>query len=55
MDSIIPLSEAKLMLSDTGAMNKDIFIAEGADHNNIIMMIGNVYFQKIKKFIIDEK
>ena len=54
MDDIIPLSEAELMLRESGSENKDLFIAEGANHNNIIMITQNIYFQKIKNFINSE-
>ena len=51
MDHIIPLSEAELMLSESISKDKDLFVVNGADHNNIIMIIRDVYFQKIKDFI----
>ena len=51
MDHIIPLSEAELMLSKSGSKDKDLFIVNGANHNNIIMTIKDIYFQKIKDFI----
>ena len=51
MDCIIPISEAELMLESCGSTNKDLFVVEGADHNNIIMIIRDTYFKKIKDFI----
>jgi len=55
MDHIIPVSEAELMIEECSASKKEIFIVNGANHNNIIMMTGDTYFTKIKKFIDDEK
>ena len=51
MDHIIPLSEAELMLELCESNKKDLLVVEGADHNNIISMIGREYFDKIKVFI----
>ena len=51
MDYIIPISEAELMLESCGSANKDLLVAKGADHNNIIMVIQDIYFKKIKDFI----
>ena len=54
MDHIIPFTEAKLMLRESASKDKDLFIVNGADHNNIIMITKDIYFQKIKDFINNE-
>ena len=51
MDDIIPLSEAKLMLKESGSKDKELFIAEGTNHNNIIIILSSLYFKKIQDFI----
>ena len=51
MDHIIPLSEAELMLELCESNKKYLLVVEGADHNNIISIIGREYFDKIKVFI----
>ena len=51
MDHIIPLDEAKLMYKECGSSSKELFTAEGANHNNITMILGDTYFEKIKEFI----
>jgi len=54
MDHIIPISEAKLMMKESISKDKDLFIVNGADHNNIIMIAKDLYFQKIKAFISND-
>ena len=51
MDHIIPLYEAERMLKESGSNDKNLFVVKGANHNNIIMILGNIYFENIKKFI----
>ena len=53
-DHIIPFSEAEFMLKESGSIKKDLFAVNGADHNNIIMISKESYFQKIKNFIDNE-
>ena len=50
-DGIIPFSEAELMLEESASKNKELFVVKGADHNNIIMMIRDKYFENIRHFI----
>ena len=50
-DHIIPLFEAELMMKESASKDKELLVINGADHNNIIMMINDVYFEKIKNFI----
>ncbi len=54
MDHIIPISEAQLMMKESASKDKDLFVVNGADHNNIIMITKDIYFQKIKDFINNE-
>jgi len=51
LDDIIPLSQAELMLLESPSNNKNIYRVCGANHNNIILIAGDEYFKKIKKFI----
>ena len=51
LDQIIPISEARLMMKECSSKKKDLFAVNGAGHNNIIMVMGDDYFKKIKKFI----
>tara|TARA_B100001250_G_C19743640_1_gene764224 strand:- start:560 stop:1312 length:753 start_codon:yes stop_codon:yes gene_type:complete len=53
-DHIIPFSEAEFMLKESVSIKKDLFIVNGANHNNIIMISKESYFQKIKNFIYEE-
>lgn len=54
MDHIIPISEANLMLKECSSTNKELFVVKNANHNNIINVIGDTYFKKIKKFVLNE-
>jgi len=51
LDDIIPLSQAEMMLYDSSSKNKDLFVVNGANHNNIIMIAREEYFINIKSFI----
>ena len=51
MDNIIPINEAELMLKESGSKSKELLVATEANHNNIIMVLGDKYFKKISKFI----
>ena len=51
LDDIVPFSQAELMLSESKSENKELFEIKGANHNNIIMISRNEYFNKIKSFI----
>ena len=53
-DNIIPISEAELMIKACGAEQKDLFVVNGANHNNIIMTIRDTYFKRIKEIIYHE-
>jgi len=51
MDDIIPLEEGELMHEKSGSSQKEIWIIEHANHNNIMMYTHQEYFEKIKRFI----
>ena len=51
LDEIIPLSQAELLFISCKSKIKDLFIVNGANHNNVIYMARQKYFSKIKSFI----
>ena len=50
-DQIIPLDSAELLQSHCQAKNKQFQVIPGADHNNIIETVGDMYFTVIRQFI----
>lgn len=50
-DQLIPADQAEGLQMSSGARNKEFVLVPGADHNSIIAVAGNLYFQSIKKFI----
>ncbi|MDD2463550.1 MAG: alpha/beta hydrolase [Desulfobulbus sp.] len=50
-DQLIPLWQAETLQAECGARSKEFQIIPGADHNSLIAMIGQLYFQAIKKFV----
>lgn len=50
-DEIIPAAEAERLQACCGARSKEFQIVPGADHNSIMAMAGNLYFQAIRQFI----
>ena len=51
LDDIIPLGQAEMMILESPSKDKKIFVVNGANHNNVIMIAREVYFKKIKSFI----
>ncbi len=49
-DQIIPMQEAVKLQAESGAKNKQLFVVPGADHNSLISLGGEHYFDTIKKF-----
>ncbi len=49
-DNLIPASQAEKLMADSGARSKEFFIVPGADHNTLMAVAGDYYFQSIKKF-----
>lgn len=50
-DELIPAPEAEKLQSCCGARTKEFVIIPGAEHNTMIAVGGDLYFQTIKKFI----
>ena len=50
-DDIIPLDEAKLIYNNSKSNQKELWVIDNANHNNILMHTQNQYFIRIKKFI----
>ncbi len=51
LDNLIPAVQAEKLMADSGARGKEFFIIPGADHNTLIAVASDYYFQAIKKFI----
>jgi len=49
-DQIISLTSAETLQAQSGASAKEFAIIPGADHNNIIEKVGDMYFSEIKRF-----
>jgi pimeloyl-ACP methyl ester carboxylesterase len=50
-DEIIPPKEADILLANSGTMRKQLMIAAGCGHNDILQRCGNLYFQTISQFV----
>ena len=50
-DVLIPSSEAQALFENSAAKNKQLVIIPGADHNSIMQMGLERYFQAIKEFV----
>ncbi len=50
-DELIPLENAGILHSESGARNKEFQVIPGARHNNILQITGPLYFQEIRRFI----
>jgi alpha-beta hydrolase superfamily lysophospholipase len=50
-DQLISVANAELLQAESGARNKQFHVVPGADHNTIMSVAGNLYFEAIKKFI----
>ncbi|WP_448873666.1 alpha/beta hydrolase [Desulfobulbus propionicus] len=50
-DQLIPLWQAETLQAECGARAKEFQIVPGADHNSLIAVAGQLYFQVIKKFV----
>ena len=51
LDDIIPISQAELLLLKSKSTKKDLFIVNGANHNNILLYSHDNYFNRINAFI----
>ncbi|TKB11119.1 alpha/beta hydrolase [Desulforhopalus sp. IMCC35007] len=50
-DPLIPIAEAEKLQATSGARSKQFFIIPGAQHDNLYLIGGPLYFETIKKFI----
>jgi len=50
-DEIIPPKEADILLANSGTMRKQLMIAAGCGHNDILQRCGNMYFKTISQFV----
>ena len=50
-DQLIPLWQGETLQAECGAKGKEFQIVPGADHNSLIAVAGQLYFQAIKKFV----
>jgi alpha-beta hydrolase superfamily lysophospholipase len=49
-DELIPISEADLLLKNSGARRKELIIVPGAGHNDIMARGGRLFFETIARF-----
>ena len=50
-DHLIPIRNAEILQAQSGARAKEFQIVPGADHNSIMAVTGDLYFEAIKRFI----
>ncbi|MFP3870744.1 MAG: alpha/beta hydrolase [Syntrophobacteria bacterium] len=50
-DDLIPLKDADILLANSGAMRKELMLAIGSRHNNMLQRYGEIYFQTIGRFV----
>ncbi len=50
-DQIVPIGEGKELYRNSGAQDKRILIVPGADHNDIMVVKQNLYFDTIEEFV----
>jgi uncharacterized protein len=50
-DDIIPPEEADILLANSGTMRKQLMLAAGCGHNDILQRCGDLYFQTISQFV----
>ena len=49
-DEIIPLEDADILLANSGSMRKQLLLAPGCGHNDILLRWSEAYFQTISRF-----
>lgn len=49
-DDIIPPKDADILLANSGTMTKQLLLAPGCGHNDILLLYGEAYFQTISRF-----
>jgi pimeloyl-ACP methyl ester carboxylesterase len=50
-DEIIPPKEADILLANSGTIRKQLLVAAGCGHNDIVQRCGEWYFQAISQFV----
>jgi pimeloyl-ACP methyl ester carboxylesterase len=50
-DEIIPPEDADVLLANSGSMRKQLLIAPGCGHNDILLRCGEAYFKTISGFV----
>jgi pimeloyl-ACP methyl ester carboxylesterase len=50
-DDIIPPKDADILLANAGTMRKQLLLAPGCGHNDILLRCGEAYFQTISRFV----
>ncbi len=50
-DVLIPLWQAEKLHAESGARSKELQVVPGADHNSLISVGGEYYFQAIRQFV----
>ena len=50
-DEIIPTQEADILMANSGTMRKQLMVAAGCGHNDILQRCGDLYFQTISQFV----
>lgn len=50
-DEIIPPEDADILLANSGSMRKQLLLAPGCGHNDILLRCGEAYFQTIRRFV----
>ena len=49
-DEIIPPEDADILLANAGTMRKELMLAAGCGHNDILLRCGEAYFRAISRF-----
>ena len=52
-DQVIPVTEGEELYQNSGAQDKKILVIPGADHNDIMALEPDLYFQTIEQFVKD--
>ena len=50
-DEIIPPEDADILMANSGSMEKQLLVAPGCGHNDIVLRCGEAYFQTISRFV----
>ena len=50
-DDIIPPEDADILMANSGTQRKQLMIASGCGHNDILLRCGEAYFKTINQFV----